>query len=76
LERDPRLGRAPSTHRAIEALNNNWETLVRRARGYRDHNYLLRKLRFMIANPIRSQDGIRRFLALGLTPPMPRRQAA
>jgi transposase len=65
----------PPTGR-IEALNNNWETLVRRARGYRDHNYLLRKLRFMIANPIRSQDGIRRFLALGLTPPMPRRQAA
>jgi transposase len=60
----------------IEALNNNWETLVRRARGYRDHNYLLRKLRFMTANPIRTGDGIRRFLALGLTPPMPNRHAA
>jgi len=65
----------PPTGR-IEALNNNWETLVRRARGYRNHDYLLRKLRFMTANPIRSQDGIRRFLALGITPPMPRRQAA
>jgi transposase len=60
----------------LEALNNNWETLVRRARGYRDHNYLLRKLRFMTANPIRAVDGIRRFLALGITPPLPRRQAA
>jgi transposase len=54
----------------IEALNNNWEALVRRARGYRDLDYLLRKLRFMIANPIRNRDGIRRFLALGLPPPM------
>ena len=60
----------------LEALNNNWETLVRRARGYRNHDYLLRKLRFMIANPIRNDDGIRRFLALGITPPMPRRHAA
>jgi transposase len=60
----------------LEALNNNWETLVRRARGYRDHDYLLRKLRFMTANPIRTNDGIRRFLALGITPPMPRRHAA
>ena len=65
----------PPTGR-IEALNNNWETLVRRARGYRNYDYLLRKLRFMIANPIRNDDGIRRFLALGITPPMPRRQAA
>jgi transposase len=48
----------------IEALNNNWETLVRRARGYRDHEYLLRKLRFMTANPIRTGTGIQRFLAL------------
>jgi transposase len=60
----------------LEALNNNWETLVRRARGYRNHDYLLRKLRFMTANPIRTDDGIRRFLALGITPPMPRRLAA
>jgi transposase len=60
----------------LEALNNNWETLVRRARGYRNHGYLLRKLRFMTANPIRNDDGIRRFLALGITPPMPRRRAA
>jgi transposase len=60
----------------VEALSNNWEALVRRARGYRNHDYLLRKLRFMIANPIRSTDGVRRFLALGITPPMPRRLAA
>ena len=31
----------------IEALNNNWETLVRRGRGYRDLNGMFRKLRFM-----------------------------
>jgi len=60
----------------LEALNNNWETLVRRARGYRNHDYLLRKLRFMVANPIRNDDGIRRFLALGITPPLPSRRAA
>lgn len=68
-EYHPRTGR-------IEALNNNWETLVRRARGYRDHQYLLRKLRFMVANPIRSTDGIKRFLALGLPPPVPMPHAA
>lgn len=54
----------------IEALNNNWETLVRRARGYRDHAYLLLKLRFMVVNPIRTWDGTKRFLALGLPPPV------
>jgi transposase len=59
----------PATGRT-EALNNNWETLVRRARGYRDHTYLLLKLRFMTANPIRTQDGVARFLALGLPAPM------
>lgn len=60
----------------IEALNNNWETLVRRARGYRDHQYLLLKLRFMIVNPIRNDRGVERFLALGLTPPRPLPEAA
>lgn len=60
----------------VEALNNNWEALVRRGRGYRNHDYLLRKLRFMTANPIRTEHGLRRFLALGLTPPVPRRHAA
>ena len=59
--------RAPTGR--IEALNNNWETLVRRGRGYRDHHYLRRKLRFLVANPVRTRDGILRFLALGLTPP-------
>src|SRR5690606_3816231 len=44
----------PPTGR-LEALNNNWEALVRRGRGYRDHNYLFRKLQFMTANPIRNQ---------------------
>jgi transposase len=53
----------PHTGR-IEALNNNWEVLVRRARGYRDHQYLLLKLRFMTANPVRTEDGAKRFLAL------------
>lgn len=60
----------PPTGR-IEALNNNWETLVRRARGYRDHEYLLAKLRFITANSVATDGGIRRFLALGLPPPVP-----
>jgi transposase len=68
-EHRPAVGR-------IEALNNNWETLVRRARGYRDHDYLLRKLRFMTVNPIRTHDGLKRFVALGLTPPLPLGHAA
>lgn len=54
----------------IEALNNNWETLVRRARGYRDLDYLFLKLRFMTVNPIRTTDGVRRFAALGLQAPV------
>jgi transposase len=61
----------PPTGR-IEALNNNWEALVRRGRGYRDHAYLLLKLRFMTANPLRDPDDARRFLALELPQPMPR----
>jgi transposase len=63
----------PATGR-VEALNNNWETLVRRARGYRDLDYLLLKLRFMVANPVRTESGTKRFLALGL--PQPLRRAA
>jgi transposase len=63
----------PPTGR-IEALNNNWETLVRQARGYRDLAFLLLKLRFVTVNPIRTDDGVRRFLALGL--PAPYRKAA
>jgi transposase len=63
----------PATGR-VEALNNNWETLVRRGRGYRDLGYLHLKLRFMIANPVRTTIGTRRFLALGL--PQPLRSAA
>jgi transposase len=58
----------PPTGR-IEALNNNWETLVRQARGYRNLNDLLLKLRFQIVNPIASVDGMARFLALGLPTP-------
>jgi len=54
----------------IEALNNNWEALVRRGRGYRDHNYLLRKLRFMIANPLRSAAGRDAFARLGHANPV------
>jgi transposase len=64
----------PPTGR-IEALNNNWETLVRRGRGYRNHDYLLRKLRFLCANPVHNRAGVRRFLALGITPPVPARAA-
>lgn len=58
----------PPTGR-IEALNNNWETLVRRGRGYRDYQYLLLKLRFMTVNPVCSVSGTQRFLALGLPQP-------
>lgn len=63
----------PPTGR-IEALNNNWETLVRRARGYRRHDYLFHKLRFMTANPLRHPGDVRRFLALDIAPPV--REAA
>jgi transposase len=63
----------PPTGR-IEALNNNWETLVRRGRGYRNHRYLLAKLRFVTANPVHDKKGILRFLALGI--PTPVRAAA
>ena len=65
----------PPTGRT-EALNNNWEGLVRRGRGYRDHHYLLMKLRFLTANPVRHSQGVKRFLALGLTPPLAPPQAA
>lgn len=65
----------PPTGR-IEALNNNWETLVRRGRGYRDHQYLLMKLRFVTANPVRSSDGVKRFVALGLPAPLNPKAAA
>lgn len=64
----------PATGR-VEALNNNWETLVRRARGYRDYAYLLLKLKFMTANPIREDSGVKRFLALDLPTPRLRRAA-
>lgn len=67
-EHRPAVGR-------IEALNNNWETLVRRGRGYRNHDYLLAKLRFMVANPLRGPNTIKRFLALGLPTPHARRAA-
>lgn len=63
----------PPTGR-IEALNNNWETLVRRGRGYRDLQYLLLKLRFMTVNPIHTEGDTKRFLALGLS--VPGRRAA
>ncbi|GAC1600311.1 MAG: hypothetical protein NVS3B20_21640 [Polyangiales bacterium] len=61
----------PATGR-IEALNGNWETLVRRGRGYRNHHHLLLKLRFMTANPLHGSNAIKRFLALGLPTPHPR----
>jgi transposase len=60
----------------IEALNNNWETLVRMARGYRDHQYLMRKLRFLTVNPLQTEKGVRDFLALSRLAPAILRQAA
>ncbi len=54
----------PPTGR-IEAINNNWEALVRRGRGYRNLDYLLRKLRFISANPVRTGQAVRCFLDLG-----------
>ena len=53
----------PPTGR-IEALNNNWETLVRRGRGYRNLDALLLKLRFMLANPVRTRGDMSRFRVL------------
>ena len=64
----------PPTGR-IEALNNNWETLVRRGRGYRDLTRMLRRLRFMTVHPLRN-GGVKRFLALAATPLFPVEQAA
>jgi hypothetical protein len=49
----------PPTDR-MEALNNNWETLVRRGHGYPNHHYLLAKLRFVPANPVRNRKGVLR----------------
>lgn len=65
----------PPTGR-IEALNNNWETLVRRGRGYRDLQSLMRLLRFMVVNPIRRGADIERFLALGIVTTSVRAHAA
>ena len=65
----------PATGR-VEALNNNWETLVRRGRGYRDLPYMLLKLRFACAHPVRTLRGVERFLSLGLPPPISRFQEA
>lgn len=63
------LGRHHPPTGRIEALNNNWEALVRRGRGYRDHAHLLAKLRFMTVNPVRTRDGLKRFAALGMDAP-------
>jgi transposase len=64
----------PKTGR-LEALNNNWEALVRRGRGYRDHDHLFLKLRFLCANPLGTRDGVRRFLGLDLPAPVPSKAA-
>lgn len=61
----------PATGR-VEALNTNWEALIRRGRGYRRLDVMLLKLRFMVASPVRYNTGIRRFLELGLPPPLRR----
>ena len=52
----------PPTGR-IEALNTSWESLVRRARGYRDHEYLFRKLRFITALLLTNDEVERSFVA-------------
>ena len=57
-------------------LNNNWETLVRRGRGYRDFPSLMRLLRFMVVHPIRRSADIERFLAFGIVCPSIRAHAA
>jgi len=62
------LGRFHPPTGRVEALNNNWETAVRQARGYFDLDFLFLKVRFMTANPIANEHGTIRFLALGLTP--------
>jgi hypothetical protein len=54
----------------------NWETLMRRGRGYRDLPSLMRLLRFMIAHPIRRSADVERFLALGVVPNPSRAHAA
>jgi hypothetical protein len=43
--------------------------------SYRDYDYLLLKLKFMTANPIRTDVGVKRFLALDLPAPPLRRAA-
>lgn len=58
------LGRYRPPVGRIEALNNNWETLVRNARGIRDYEYLRRKLAFLTVNPLQTESGVRDFLAL------------
>lgn len=65
------LGRFHAPTGRVEALNNNWETAVRKARGYLDLDFLLLKLRFMTVNPIANDYGTSRFLALGLPPSLP-----
>ena len=64
----------PPTGR-LEAINNNWETLIRRGRGCRNLNSMLRRLRFMTVHPLRNS-GVKRFLALGATPLFPHAEAA
>lgn len=66
------LGRhRPPTGR-IEALKNNAETAVRQVRGYRNLSFLMLKLRFMTANPVHTEHGTKRVLALGLPTPYPK----
>lgn len=76
FERIVALGRHHPPTGRVEALNNNWETAVRQGRGYRDLDFLMLKVRFMTANPIRFEDGVRRFLALGLPTPYAKPAAA
>jgi len=50
----------------VESLNTIIKSLLRRARGMRDRNMLLLKLKWATAHPIRSAKDLQRFLELAL----------
>jgi transposase len=50
----------------VESLNTIIKSLLRRARGMRDKNMLLLKLKWVTARPIRSAKDLQRFIELGL----------
>lgn len=66
----PRVDAVHGEHRVGEPERADKNT--RLGRGYRNHVYLFKKLRFITANPVRNSAGIKRFLALGLPAPTTR----